>query len=224
MFHKDQILQFLKASPESFWVVDMREKEAFEKGHIKGAIHAPWGEPFKRVLEALPEETMMIPYCEQGNISWGAASLAQALGLKAMSIYDGAKTLDPEDYTKEQGSPDLTTIRELPEAVQEILKEDFIMEAEDVKEAMEKDTIYLVDVRDEAEERVPGSISLKELEVMDEPKKPLVFMCYSGQSSTTPMMNYKLKGHKAYSLEGGFGTDSNAPRGWKHKGFPVEKC
>ncbi|MCJ7688748.1 MAG: sulfurtransferase, partial [Clostridiaceae bacterium] len=33
----------------------------------------------------------------------------------------------------------------------------------------------------------------------------------------------KMLGYDAVSLNGGMGTDSNAPSGWANKGFPVEK-
>lgn len=226
MFHKNQILQFLEASPESFWIVDMRSLEDYEKGHLSGAIHAPWGEKFKEVIEALPEDKMLLPYCEFGETSWGAATLVQQLGLKAMSLYDGAKTLEEKDMTKESSHLELNKIRELPKEVENILSKPFVMKLEEVSKKLENNDIILIDTREEEEpERVPGSITMKDFEKLDldENNKPLVFMCYAGQSSTAKTILTLLKGHEAYSLEGGFGTEDRAPRGWKYQGYPVEK-
>jgi rhodanese-related sulfurtransferase len=53
--------------------------------------------------------------------------------------------------------------------------------------------------------------------------KKIIVYCYTGQTAGQTVAGLKMLGYDAVSLNGGMGTDSNAPSGWANKGFPVVK-
>lgn len=71
-------------------VLDVREKEAFETGHVPGAHHLPRGQLELRVDEALPDPTArIVTVCELGKISTLAAATLRELGFLRASALDG---------------------------------------------------------------------------------------------------------------------------------------
>jgi glyoxylase-like metal-dependent hydrolase (beta-lactamase superfamily II)/rhodanese-related sulfurtransferase len=74
-------------------VLDIREKEAFDAGHIPGAVHLPRGQLELRVNAELPDPTAKIlTCCEFGKISTLAAATLRELGyLRATALEGGLK-------------------------------------------------------------------------------------------------------------------------------------
>ncbi len=71
-------------------VIDLREKEAFEAGHIRGARHLPRGQLELRVNGELPDPTVrIITCCEFGKISILAAATLRELGYMRATALDG---------------------------------------------------------------------------------------------------------------------------------------
>jgi glyoxylase-like metal-dependent hydrolase (beta-lactamase superfamily II)/rhodanese-related sulfurtransferase len=71
-------------------ILDLREKEAFEGGHVPGARHLPRGQLELRVNTELPDPTVRIlTYCEFGKISTLAAATLRELGYSRVSALDG---------------------------------------------------------------------------------------------------------------------------------------
>jgi glyoxylase-like metal-dependent hydrolase (beta-lactamase superfamily II)/rhodanese-related sulfurtransferase len=72
-------------------ILDLREREAFEAGHIPGAVHLPRGQLELRVNSDLPDPTAKIlTCCEFGKISTLAASTLRELGyLRATALEGG---------------------------------------------------------------------------------------------------------------------------------------
>ena len=61
--------------PSELIVLDVREKDAYEAGHIPGARHLPRGQLELRVNEELPDPTArIVTCCEFGRISTLAAA------------------------------------------------------------------------------------------------------------------------------------------------------
>ncbi|MGA0603504.1 MBL fold metallo-hydrolase [Caulobacter sp. KR2-114] len=74
-------------------VLDIREKDAFEAGHIPGARHLPRGQLELRVNSELPDPTVRIlTCCEFGKISTLAAATLRDLGFGRASALDGGMT------------------------------------------------------------------------------------------------------------------------------------
>ena len=80
----------LASRPDDLVVLDVREKEAYEVGHIPGARHLPRGQLELRVNEELPDPTArIVVYCEFGKISTLAAATLRQLGFLRATALDG---------------------------------------------------------------------------------------------------------------------------------------
>jgi len=74
-------------------VIDLREKDAFEAGHIPGARHLPRGQLELRVNAELPDPTArIVTCCELGKISTLAAATLRELGYTRAAALDGGVT------------------------------------------------------------------------------------------------------------------------------------
>lgn len=71
--------QIDRAVFESATFVDTRDADQFEAGHIPGAIHIEWREIPGRIDE-LPEDGMVILYCNTGSLSAQATFAARLMG------------------------------------------------------------------------------------------------------------------------------------------------
>jgi glyoxylase-like metal-dependent hydrolase (beta-lactamase superfamily II)/rhodanese-related sulfurtransferase len=71
-------------------ILDLREKDAFQAGHVPGAHHLPRGQLELRVNSELPDPTVRIlTYCEFGKISTLAAATLRELGYTRAVALDG---------------------------------------------------------------------------------------------------------------------------------------
>jgi glyoxylase-like metal-dependent hydrolase (beta-lactamase superfamily II)/rhodanese-related sulfurtransferase len=71
-------------------VVDLREKDAFDQGHVPGARHLPRGQLELRVNSEFPDPTVrIVTCCEFGKISTLAAATLHDLGFLRASALDG---------------------------------------------------------------------------------------------------------------------------------------
>jgi rhodanese-related sulfurtransferase len=71
-------------------ILDLREKEAFDAGHVPGAVHLPRGQLELRVNTALPDPTVRIlTCCEFGKISTLAAATLRELGYLRVTALEG---------------------------------------------------------------------------------------------------------------------------------------
>jgi glyoxylase-like metal-dependent hydrolase (beta-lactamase superfamily II)/rhodanese-related sulfurtransferase len=71
-------------------ILDVREKEAFDEGHIPGARHLPRGQLELRVNEAFPDPTLhIVCYCDFGKVSTLAADTLRKMGFTRVVALDG---------------------------------------------------------------------------------------------------------------------------------------
>jgi glyoxylase-like metal-dependent hydrolase (beta-lactamase superfamily II)/rhodanese-related sulfurtransferase len=71
-------------------ILDVREREAYERGHIPGARLLPRGQLELRVNQELPDPTRRIlTYCELGQISTLAAATLRNMGYQRAVALDG---------------------------------------------------------------------------------------------------------------------------------------
>ncbi|HKX22800.1 MAG TPA: MBL fold metallo-hydrolase [Rhizorhapis sp.] len=85
-------------------VLDVREREAFQAGHIPGAVHLPRGQLELRVNSELPDPTAkIIACCEFGKISTLAAAALRDLGFRrAIALDGGMKAWREAGYAMEE--------------------------------------------------------------------------------------------------------------------------
>jgi rhodanese-related sulfurtransferase len=93
------------ARPNDLVVLDVREKDAFDAGHVANARHLPRGQLELRVDDAFPDPTVRIVVCcEFGKISTLAAATLRELGfLRAAALDGGMKSWREAGYPVEPG-------------------------------------------------------------------------------------------------------------------------
>lgn len=79
-------LENLKTHP--FFLLDVREEEEFDAGHIPKAVLAPWHEIINKV-KGLKPEVELILYCRTGVRAQKAAHSLEAHGFNNISVYKG---------------------------------------------------------------------------------------------------------------------------------------
>jgi rhodanese-related sulfurtransferase len=80
----------LETRPGDLIVLDVRERDAYERGHIPGARHLPRGQLELRVNEELKDPTRRILLCcEFGYISTLATSTLRMMGFQGAVALDG---------------------------------------------------------------------------------------------------------------------------------------
>jgi rhodanese-related sulfurtransferase len=96
----------IKARRNDFIILDVREKDAFDKDRIPGAMHLPRGQLELRVNEALPDPTMrVVAYCEFGKISTLAAQTLRQMGFqRAVALDGGLKAWREQGFELERGA------------------------------------------------------------------------------------------------------------------------
>ena len=78
------------ANSRDLVILDLRERDAFESGHVPGALHLPRGQLELRVNADLPDPTVRIlTCCEFGKISTLAAATLRQLGYMHAAALDG---------------------------------------------------------------------------------------------------------------------------------------
>ena len=80
----------IEAAGQNLIVLDVRERDAYESGHIPGARLLPRGQLELRVNDDLPDPTQRIlAYCEFGRISTLATATLRELGYQRAAALDG---------------------------------------------------------------------------------------------------------------------------------------
>ena len=86
----EEVHQRVAAGDRSLVILDVRERDAYDTGHVPGARHLPRGQLELRVDRELPDPTARIlAYCEFGKISTLAAATLRAMGYTRAVALDG---------------------------------------------------------------------------------------------------------------------------------------
>ena len=86
----EEVKARVEVGANDFIVLDVRERDAFEAGHIPSAQHLPRGVLELKVNEALPDPTVrIVTYCEFGKISTLAAATLRRMGFTRTVALDG---------------------------------------------------------------------------------------------------------------------------------------
>lgn len=84
------LLARVQSPTPDFRILDVREKSAFDAGHIEGAIHLARGQLELRVDQVLPDPSVRIlVYCELGRISTLATATLRSMGFLRAAALDG---------------------------------------------------------------------------------------------------------------------------------------
>ncbi len=86
----DGLAARLKERSNDFVVLDVRERDAYARGHVPGALHLPRGQLELKIDETFPNPDLeILTICELGKISTLAASTLRELGFRRAVALDG---------------------------------------------------------------------------------------------------------------------------------------
>lgn len=75
---------------EKQFVLDIRKKEDYDKGHIKGAFHAEWSEVWDFIEDdVFDKDEKIVVVCYTGQTAGQTVSLLNILGYDACSLKGG---------------------------------------------------------------------------------------------------------------------------------------
>ncbi len=246
--HVVSVERFLEVlgSEEKNCVIDLRSEEDYAKGHIESAVNIPYGTAVADALEQIPNDVPVYVYCYSGQTASQTVALLNLAGKNAYNVSGGfdngiskaenaAELFTKKESVLEEGSYPVE--KELQQEIREYYQTatengKFNMSAEKVKEALQNDEIYLVDIRSEndylkshiagAKQNIPfGKGMEKQLAKLPKDKK-IVFQCYSGQTASQTVAIARMMGLDAYNLSGGMGAEGGS--GWLGAGYGVVKA
>ena len=82
-------LQSLLSSEFKGFILDTREPEEYEEGHINTAILAPWHSILEKV-SGIKKDTPLILYCRTGVRAIKSARLLEQAGFNNITLYTGS--------------------------------------------------------------------------------------------------------------------------------------
>lgn len=83
-----EVKELVGGSPEKYAFVDLRPRDDYAKGHIKGAVSAPLAE-LKAQISVLPKGKRLILCCKSGQLAAMATAPLTAEGFKIISLCAG---------------------------------------------------------------------------------------------------------------------------------------
>jgi glyoxylase-like metal-dependent hydrolase (beta-lactamase superfamily II)/rhodanese-related sulfurtransferase len=101
----DELATRLGQKRNDFVVLDVREREAYARGHVPGALHLPRGQLELKVDQSFPDpDVEILAVCELGRISTLAAATLRELGFRrAVALDGGMKSWREGGYPLETG-------------------------------------------------------------------------------------------------------------------------
>ncbi|MTI66092.1 MAG: rhodanese-like domain-containing protein [Firmicutes bacterium] len=82
---QDKFVEKVKAGEDMF-VLDIRQPDVYQEGHIKGAVNAPWGTAISENLDKLPKDKPVMVYCYTGQTAGQTVALLNMAGFDAKSV------------------------------------------------------------------------------------------------------------------------------------------
>jgi glyoxylase-like metal-dependent hydrolase (beta-lactamase superfamily II) len=103
----DELRERVAADPGGLVVLDIRERDAYDAGHVPGARHLPRGQLELRIDQVLPDPTVrVVTCCEFGKISTLAADTLRTMGyVRAVALDGGMKAWREAAYPTEATAP-----------------------------------------------------------------------------------------------------------------------
>jgi glyoxylase-like metal-dependent hydrolase (beta-lactamase superfamily II)/rhodanese-related sulfurtransferase len=103
----DEVRERVAAGGGGLVVLDIRERDAFDAGHIPSALHVPRGQLELRIDAVLPDPTVrVVTCCEFGKISTLAADTLRTMGFaRAVALDGGMKAWREAGHPLETTAP-----------------------------------------------------------------------------------------------------------------------
>jgi rhodanese-related sulfurtransferase len=237
---------------EDIYVIDIRQADDYNEGHIQGAVNMPWGPAISVNLSNIPTDKEVYLHCYSGQTAGQAIATLNMAGIPSRSVNLGwnfgiSKVEGYEAVTTTEATEIVALGNEIDPVIQTAMDAYYASLADvagttfgnhkvseaDLKAMIDADEdFYLLSIRQE-DAYLAGHIKGAELlpyakdmnkEFANLPMdKKIVVYCYSGQTAGQTTAALRLLGYDAVSLNGGMGVGANAPLGWMNKGYEVEK-
>lgn len=68
-------------------IIDLRDREEYEAGHIKNAVNMPYDDLLGHVC--LPKNRLLVLYCDRGSLSMAQGKVLAKHGYRAVSVVGG---------------------------------------------------------------------------------------------------------------------------------------
>ncbi len=97
---QEEVLRRIASDDPGITLLDVRERDSFQRGHISGALLIPRGQLELRVDELLPDPTArIVVYCQFGKISILATATLRDMGFsRAIAMAQGMQTWLEKSY------------------------------------------------------------------------------------------------------------------------------
>jgi len=194
-------------------VIDARpEREAFMRGHLPGALYAPWGESFPTVAGSYVDpDAPIVLVIDPCRVEAATRSLVR-LGLDRVTGYVPPDTVAA--YADENGQ----ALRTLP-----------MMNMDELECRRQDAGIQVVDVRSRAEYReghVPGAVNVPHMrlpeQIGDLPRdKTLLVHCGSGQRASSAASLLNARGFEVAHVNDTFANWARAHAGEMEEGGSI---
>jgi len=251
MIGEEAFVEKVKAG-EDLFVLDIRQPDVYNEGHVKGAVNVPWGpEAIPAALDKLPGDETIYVYCYTAQTANQTVALLNFAGFEAKSVRFGwnlgITQVDGYEEIVETEAHELggATNYEINSDVKAAI-EDYYAGLADVSDSMYKNykiaedmlkmaidsdaDMMVVSIRQPgafAEGHIEGAVNIPWGAGMEQyfgqlpQDQKLVVYCYTGQTAGQAVAGLRMLGYDAVSLNGGMGTDANAPLGWANQGYEV---
>ncbi len=103
----EELRERVEAGGGGLVVLDIRERDAYDAGHVPGSRHVPRGQLELRIDQVLPDPTLrVVTCCEFGKISTLAADTLRTMGyVRAVALDGGMKAWREAGYRTEATPP-----------------------------------------------------------------------------------------------------------------------
>ncbi len=118
---QEEVLRRIQSDCPGITLLDVRERDSFQRSHLQGARLIPRGQLELRVDELLPDPTArIVVYCQFGKISTLAAATLRDMGFtRAIAMEQGMETWLEKGYPTIESVPDDSAIRPSPHLVKD---------------------------------------------------------------------------------------------------------
>jgi len=250
MIGEEAFVEKVKAG-EDLFILDIRQPDVYNEGHVKGAVNVPWGpEAIPAALDKLPGDKTIYVYCYTAQTANQTVALLNFAGFEAKSVRFGwnlgiSRVKGYEDVVetssnKLAGVTDFDINPEIKKAIVDYYKgladvqnsmfKNYKISEDNLKMILGSDGMMVVSIRQPqaySEGHIKGAVNIPWGAGMQQyfgqlpQDQKLIVYCYTGQTAGQTVAGLRMLGYDAVSLNGGMGTEANAPYGWSNKGYEV---
>jgi len=89
---EENVKKMVDAGDENIYILSIRQKDAYDAGHVPGAKNIAWGDGMQSQFSGLPTDKKIIVYCYTGQTAGQTVGALRFLGYDAVSMRGGMGT------------------------------------------------------------------------------------------------------------------------------------